>query len=923
MQKIFYHTKEKKIPGCSLFIKFCCMLFIAIFMLASVPADHIFAASGIKIYNYTTKKEVTYTDKQIKVTYNGKQISKDATPGILENGIALVSYMDIFAKSEIDADCIYNKEKGTVSVSKFGITIVMTINSRTGYINGKAVTMPVAPVKIKYIKEDITNILVPSRFVCENLGYDYTWNSSTNTVAIKKDQNPLPLSYDGDKMFYYTGVQGVVSIDGSIVDPGKMPSIITNNTAMLRAKRVFADSKIDADYRFDETNQSLTLSRNGNKLEMKIGSPVAYLNGKPMILDTPPMIVSNHEAKTSYVMVPGSFTASCLGFDYRWDKNIRTSIITSRKDEDTAHQDIPPTDEGNGGNTEPELGDSGIISDPGTILQEWKANTSLIGKSSNRHQINPDSKPSGNAGTILTVERKNDSPLLNSETYAIVADRPFEKITSRVEGSKIYLNISNMVCNDRDYLVYGNMGYFVDTINTRINPADNGSSIAFNLKTKQAFYDLTLSEDKRTLYVTVYFNSLNKVTIGTNDTGDYITLSGLNALEATESEQGTFFYIDLPGTINGIGDQNLNIFGSKHLNFAYAIGYSDRTQIILGIQAGCEYYISENGNLYTITIQNPGIPKPSTPQLPNMPQNPSGTDQPEITDKSKYEIIIPNPAGLSVSQIKQEDDYNHNRFSIRIPGDYTAFFQTNPITLNSMAVQDVSVFLNNNYETEILISTSRLQGYELVSDKNSIYVNVGEPRDIYQHIVVLDPGHGGPANGAQYFGTNEKEFNLKILYEIGKKYFNANPAELKVYYTRETDVDLTLAERAAYAENIGADLFVSLHMNASTSAGAHGTEVYYSDNNNRPNKAGLTSKAMATLFVNNLTQALGTDNRGAKSERYTVVHKNTVPAVLIELGFLSNKSDYAKLSDPTFQDQAARVIYNTLLQIFDLYPTGR
>jgi len=95
------------------------------------------------------------------------------------------------------------------------------------------------------------------------------------------------------------------------------------------------------------------------------------------------------------------------------------------------------------------------------------------------------------------------------------------------------------------------------------------------------------------------------------------------------------------------------------------------------------------------------------------------------------------------------------------------------------------------------------------------------------------------------------------------------------------------------------------------------------DNNNDTNNAGLNSKKMATLFVNNLSSTLGTSNRGAKAERYTVVYRNTVPAVLIELGFMSNKNDFALISDPVFQENAVKVIYESILQIFDDYPTGR
>lgn len=263
------------------------------------------------------------------------------------------------------------------------------------------------------------------------------------------------------------------------------------------------------------------------------------------------------------------------------------------------------------------------------------------------------------------------------------------------------------------------------------------------------------------------------------------------------------------------------------------------------------------------------------------------------------------------------------RFSIYIPGDYVSYLLNNPALVNSSAITDVSVFLNSNYETEIMVSTSKIQGYELFVDKDFIYVNVGNPRDIYKNIVVLDPGHGGSAPGAVYFNTKEKDLNYKVLYEIGKDLYNLDSSLLKVYYTRETDVDVSLANRAAFAESVGADLFVSLHMNANTNTSVYGTEVYYSNSNNKKNKAGLNSEILANIFVNNLSSSLNTRNRGTRAARYTVVHNNTVPAVLLELGFMSNKKEFETLSNPAFQYQAAKVIYETLLEVFDKYPTGR
>ncbi len=939
MQKILYYTKDKNLRKNGI-IKLWGMLIIAMLIISMqivMQKNHAIAASGVRIYNYTSKKEYTYTDMQVKVNYDGKNISVNSTPGLLENNIALVSYKDIFAKSKIKADCVYDKAAGTVTISKFDTTIVMKIGSKTAYINNKEIAAPIAPVKIKYINENVTKILVPSRFVFENLGYAYTWNKNTSTVSIAAKQEPLPLTYNNGDKFNYSGTLGKVTIDGQNINLGKMPSIITNNTAMLRAKRVFADTEINADYKYNANDQSITLTRNGITLEMKIGSPVAYLNGRALVLDTAPMIVSNHNVGTSYVMVPGSFTASCLGYDYRWDKNTMTSIFTSREDEiidevnpepeQSPNKDQKPNQTPNEDQTQddaPELGDSAVKWDRGKVLQQWDGYNNIFGVSSGIHSIEGDINVR-NHGSIYSINRDYSNVRLNTETYSIVASNPFTTITSDVIGKQIRLNISNMNTLENTYNIGAFNGGIADTI--KVYNAENISSIVeFNMVSDEFSYDLSLSPDGRILKITIYQNFLEKVTIGTNGVMDYITLTGKQPLNVVLNQIPGLITIELPKTKKLMDDQYANIFDAKNITYTNIFYMADSTHIYLGLNDNNEYYIIEEGNDYTIML--PSKDEPFTPIAPNIPDGPTNPEIPvapgnPIINQGNFELIIPNPAGLSVSQIKDEDQYSKNRFAIRIPGDYTSYLNINPIIVNSNMINDVSIFLNSNYETEILITTSVLQGYELFADADYIYVNVANPRDIYKNIVVLDPGHGGPAPGAIYNSTKEKNINFKILYEIGKEFFNLDSTKLKVYYTREADVDLSLADRAAFAEKIGADLFVSLHMNANTNYSIYGTEIYYSNSNNKLNMAGLNSETLARVFVDSLSYSLNTKNRGTRAAKYTVVHKNTVPAVLIELGFMSNKNDFAKITDSNFQYEAAKAIYVTLLQVFELYPTGR
>lgn len=135
---------------------------------------------------------------------------------------------------------------------------------------------------------------------------------------------------------------------------------------------------------------------------------------------------------------------------------------------------------------------------------------------------------------------------------------------------------------------------------------------------------------------------------------------------------------------------------------------------------------------------------------------------------------------------------------------------------------------------------------------------MGTPKKIYKNIVVLDAGHGGHDPGAQSRGTNEKDLTFKILYTLMKNYFSDNAPDTKVYWTRTNDSYISLANRAAFAKSVGADVFISLHMNSATNTSANGTEVYYSVSNNSKGFSGITSQKMANLFKTRLVNDLKT-----------------------------------------------------------------
>ena len=188
-------------------------------------------------------------------------------------------------------------------------------------------------------------------------------------------------------------------------------------------------------------------------------------------------------------------------------------------------------------------------------------------------------------------------------------------------------------------------------------------------------------------------------------------------------------------------------------------------------------------------------------------------------------------------------------------------------------------------------------------------------------IIVLDAGHGGIDPGTSRSNVYEKNVNFNVINVYAPEYFKGS--DIKVYYTRTTDTKIALQTRASFAASVDADLFISFHVNAHSNSAVNGTSVYYSASNNKTTASGLKSSLLAKSVVDQLAKAWNTKNRGILTEKFVVVHNNTVPAVLVECGFITNDSDLKKVKDTAYQKKAAKALFDAVTEIFDKYPTKR
>ena len=223
--------------------------------------------------------------------------------------------------------------------------------------------------------------------------------------------------------------------------------------------------------------------------------------------------------------------------------------------------------------------------------------------------------------------------------------------------------------------------------------------------------------------------------------------------------------------------------------------------------------------------------------------------------------------------------------------------------------------------------------------------------------VVLDAGHGGSDPGSYRtfsdLGTlNEKDITLAVTLLIGKKL--EKNKDFKVIYTRKTDVYPTLTERTNLTNRSKADLFVSMHCNASKRSEAYGTETFvqgpnqnkenlevakaendviYLDEQDRETFASYDPNSPESLIALKIQQSKYLESslllggliedsfvnkdkrfsRGVKQQNLHVLRRNATPSVLVEMGFVSNYEDAKYISSQEGQEAIAESVYQSIV----------
>lgn len=698
----------------------------------------------------------------------------------------------------------------------------------------------------------------------------------------------VSIRYNG-KTYQNTSVKLPVLLDGKTISKSSYKAIKINNYYMVPYTDVFRDG---AKITCTKKDQKITLSTTENTLKMTIGKKKATLNGKTVTLPAAPLSVRYVSKKKTKVLVPVKYVAQCMGFSFfRSSSSIQLSspLYLQYDGKELNYHDVQ-----------------------GTVYynhKEYKTSSLPVIKLEGKYFIPAQELIENILGLEYSYQSSNGTITIENEDLdlrikgTVGSDQITINGTTSSLGIPIYMvrnktTKSDVVCVPAASFLK-NAGY------TR---GWKKATNQYTIQSKKFFlWDKTLTNDQKNNTSLNYLYSAKAT---------YSETKGLGAIKLQISGSSA----DILKTLTVKREKNvitLTIPSSQYLldknlfsNFGEIV---DKMEITSGAEGSVVITLTckETAD-YSYTVQN-GV----------LEINILYTYLREDGSVTDYSLFIQKPEGVSAEDVTNQDMYPKSKaFKVIIKGDYVDYLKENPVIINNNTVKSVSITKSGS-NTVIKVNTSKLRGYKIYVKNNSIVVSMGAPKNIYKSIVVLDAGHGGFDPGAQHKGTNEKDLNFKIMYTLMKPYFSDNAPDIKAYWTRTTDSFVTLADRAAFAKKVGADVFISLHMNSASNSSANGTEVYYSVSNNSKSFGGITSKTMATLFKNQLIDDLSTKNRGTKSAAYYVLKHNTVPSILIELGFLSGSADYSKLTNTSFQKKAAKSIYTGIETLFKNYPTGR
>ena len=722
------------------------------------------------------------------------------------------------------------------------------------------------------------NIYLPIRAVSEALGYSMDYNSKTKIIDIKKNSFAIKLT---------VGSKNAI-VNGKKILLDRAPYLV-NGRAYVPETFIYTGFCVSSEYN-NKSNTvkigSLSPLVKGEKIDKGL-----YIFDKKADNEFLP-IVANKK-----IMVPLRPIGEGLGYDITWDIKTQTMALFkgNKSLSFVVNKDKAIVDGKELKMDEKTLMSGGRAYVTMTFLESVMEYGFQYDQVAKRMVIKEKEVP-------VIISKVQDISYSEESGYPqlyISTDNPVEYNTFTLDNpDRMVIDINNAIA-DTDYEVKEiNSG---DIIGVRIGQFSSQPKvvrIVVDLKNKKKAM-VTHSADKKNISL-AYANILQPVTIEKEGYCDVISIKGSQSVDSQlfSLNNPDRIVIDVQQAVLGGENQNIALNNSSIIKSVRTGQFDVGTaRIVVDLGKSAFYEIKNEDNESKIYISD-------------IPFSFMGYDK---YYNSSYVTMNPD------DEVDFKTDFDKKKNVLKVEINKDIEYDNELYEINDNLLEYIKLSKTQQKKSVITKAEFKLKdkvNYEFLSSSNTKLIKLklthipDTPSDV---LVVIDAGHGGKDPGAKAVdGTYEKNYNIDVARRLDRK---LKEIGFNTIMTREEDLYTTLQERADAANWNYADFFVSIHFNAYMNK-AKGIETLYYPNT--PTEAySINNKDIALIFQEEILKTLKRPSRGViPRPDLFVLNKTKMPAMLMELGFLTNKEELSFIKKESYREDAANALATSLLRYY-------
>ncbi|HOK62954.1 MAG TPA: N-acetylmuramoyl-L-alanine amidase family protein [Soehngenia sp.] len=668
--------------------------------------------------------------------------------------------------------------------------------------------------------------------------------------------------------FFNVGIDGnnlkvrqvSVLLDGNRLD-SKIPSFILGDRTLVPIR--FVAENFGAVVGWEDKTKTVTVVNGPTVVILTVDSNKVLVNGVERILDKnsiPKLVTYNDNGKLdARTMVPVRFISEVLGYEVLWDsKNYTAQINTSTV---TNITDIRTIYDSNGNHQ--------IAIDSDQKL-EYEVSYDSINKKYDIEFINTKLNIAGNGQTTFESE---------------VGGTFIQKIYSRQSSLppnpyKVSLNI---VMKDEGKEIF--------------NTTSDGKTLIISFEPNKPAPTI---------------NNISNISLGYVDGKEAVVLKGVkgNDYKSFILDNPTRYVLDL---------KDATLLGNLYQTFDYKLGFINSVRVS---QFTPDANYDPNDKIVRVVLDiNSGVsPKVNIvfkdDELYLVPENTLFNYINYNTYTSSFDFSIPS---MDINSVITDYVEPNNQLILSFDNGLLDL-PIGSYNINDNFISTIEIEKTSN-TTIITMNLNKKINYDVDLNNSFFKINVKSENTIPTNpsgkTIVIDAGHGGKDPGAlSILGFKEKEVNLSIALKLENA---LRQKGYNVIMTRNTDTYVDLYERPKIANNVKADLFISIHCNSTLLNSVNGLELLYCPATESSYKT-VDQYPFAKSIHDSIVSSTGINSRGIKKRSDLVVLRLTnMPAVLIETAFLTNPDDAQKLIQDSFQQKVVQGIVNGVEQYMNQY----